>query len=233
MNKKALLGAQVNAKALKKIRDNIQLKSPHPEKVRIIAITKTFSYKAIQEAYAQDILDIGENKIQELEKKINKQTKPRNLQIHFIGHLQTNKAKKAVMLCDYIQTIDSLKIAKAINKEAIKINKKQKAYIQINVGDDPNKHGFSTAEIFTACAAIKRMTNIKIKGIMTMLPQQINEKQIKKLYITTTEIANEIRRAHFKLCTETSMGMSKDYQIALACGATNIRIGTRLYGKRQ
>ena len=110
MNKKVLPGGQINAEALKKIRDNIQLKSPHPEKVKIIAITKTFSYKAIQEACTQDILDIGENKIQELENKINKQTKPPNLKIHFIGHLQTNKAKKAVMLCDYIQTIDSLKM---------------------------------------------------------------------------------------------------------------------------
>ena len=233
MNKKALPGVQINAKALKKIRANIQLKSPHPEKVRIIAITKTFSYKAIQGAYTQNILDIGENKIQELEKKINKQAKPRNLKIHFVGHLQTNKAKKAVMLCDYIQTIDSLKIAKAINKEALKINKKQKAYIQINVGNDPLKHGFSATEIFKACARIKKMTNLHIKGIMTILPQQINEKQTKKLYFKTTEISNKIRKTYFTTCTETSMGMSEDYNLALACGATNIRIGTKLYGKRQ
>ena len=119
---------KINNEELKKIIKNIELKSPHPKKVKIIAITKEQGSQAIKAAQKEKLYNIGESRIQELEKKLTKQTKKKNLKIHLIGHLQRNKAKKAVKLCHYIQTVDSIKIAKKINEEALKINKKQKIY---------------------------------------------------------------------------------------------------------
>ena len=128
MNKQPLKEELLKVKELKKIYYNIKMLSSPPrgnKPARIIAITKTYPYKAIEEAYKNGIRDIGENKIQELETKTKNKKIPKELKIHMVGHLQTNKAKKAVKLCDYIQSIDSLKIAKAVNTEARKTETRQ------------------------------------------------------------------------------------------------------------
>mgnify|MGYP001385721260 CR=1 FL=1 len=223
---------QLNQIELKKILENIKKNSLYPQKVQIIAVTKTLSYEAIKAAYKNNILNVGESKIQEIEKKTQKKEKLKNLKIHLIGHLQRNKAKKAVLLCDYIQSVDSIKIAEKINKEASLINKIQKIYLQINIGEDDQKHGFSVSQIFSKCDQITQMSNLQVVGIMTILPQAISEQKIKKLFLKTKQIKDKIEKTVCTTCTELSMGMSGDYKIALKMGATNIRIGTRLYGKR-
>jgi len=224
---------ELNALQLEKILKNIKHKSLYPDQVQIIAVTKTLNYSAIISAYKNNIFNIGESKIQEIESKLKKIETLKNLKIHLIGHLQSNKTKKAVLLCDYIQSVDSIKIAKKINKEAKLINKTQKIYLQINIGKDEKKHGFSTQEIFEKCLQIKKMSNLKVVGIMTILPQAISQEKTKKLFLNTKKIKEEIQQKFFKTCKELSMGMSGDYKIALKAGATNIRIGTRLYGKRK
>tara|TARA_B100000965_G_scaffold8180_1_gene6355 strand:+ start:30497 stop:31177 length:681 start_codon:yes stop_codon:yes gene_type:complete len=226
------LTEQLNQIELKKILENIKKNSLYPQKVQIIAVTKTLSYEAIKAAYKNNILNVGESKIQEIEKKTQKKEKLKNLKIHLIGHLQRNKAKKAVLLCDYIQSVDSIKIAEKINKEASLINKIQKIYLQINIGEDDQKHGFSVSQIFSKCDQITQMSNLQVVGIMTILPQAISEQKIKKLFLKTKQIKDKIEKTVCTTCTELSMGMSGDYKIALKMGATNIRIGTRLYGKR-
>ena len=110
-NKKSQQETLLNKKELKEITRNIQKQSPYPKRVKIISVTKKQPYQAIKEAYLRGIKNIGENRIQELESKIKKKKMPQDLNIHLIGHLQSNKAKKAVRLCDYIQSIDTLKIA--------------------------------------------------------------------------------------------------------------------------
>ncbi len=223
---------QLNQIELKKILENIKKNSLYPQKVQIIAVTKTLSYEAIKAAYKNNILNVGESKIQEIEKKTQKKEKLKNLKIHLIGHLQRNKAKKAVLLCDYIQSVDSIKIAEKINKEASLINKIQKIYLQINIGEDDQKHGFGVSQIFSKCDQITQMSNLQVVGIMTILPQAISEQKIKKLFLKTKQIKDKIEKTVCTTCTELSMGMSGDYKIALKMGATNIRIGTLLYGKR-
>tara|TARA_Y100001970_G_scaffold52238_1_gene66008 strand:+ start:1201 stop:1881 length:681 start_codon:yes stop_codon:yes gene_type:complete len=226
------LTEQLNQIELKKILENIKKNSLYPQKVQIIAVTKTLSYEAIKAAYKNNILNVGESKIQEIEKKTQKKEKLKNLKIHLIGHLQRNKAKKAVLLCDYIQSVDSIKIAEKINKEASLINKIQKIYLQINIGEDDQKHGFGVSQIFSKCDQITQMSNLQVVGIMTILPQAISEQKIKKLFLKTKQIKDKIEKTVCTTCTELSMGMSGDYKIALKMGATNIRIGTLLYGKR-
>ncbi len=223
---------ELNTLELEKILSNIKHISPHPQKVKIIAVTKTLNYSAIQSAHRNSLFHIGESKIQEIEKKFQQQPKLKNLKIHLIGHLQSNKTKKAVLLCDYIQSVDSIKIAKKINKEALLIKKIQKIYLQINIGEDNKKYGFNINHIFSECFKIKKMSNIQVVGVMTILPQAISQQKTKNLFLKTKKTKEEIQQTFFNTCQELSMGMSEDYKTALAAGATNIRIGSRLYGQR-
>jgi hypothetical protein len=232
-NKKSQHEALLNKEELKKIFQSIEKQSPYSKRVKIIVVTKKQPYQAIEEAYRAGIKNIGENQIQELENKIKNKKLPIDLKIHLIGHLQTNKTKKAVKMCDYIQTVDSIKIAEKINKEAKKIKKKQKIYLQINIGEDPQKYGFFKKNIMEACQKIVQMENVEVRGIMTILPFSISKEKTTKLYKQTSKTCGLIKEKHIQTCTEISMGMSRDYRRAISCGATNLRIGTKLYGRRK
>jgi len=229
----SLLEGQVDKKQLKKIKEEILKISNPPQKIKIIAVTKNRPLSSILSAYENKIFDIGENKIQELELKIKNQTIPKVINIHFIGRLQTNKVKKAVGLCDYIQSVNSSRLLKKINKEAQKINKIQKIYLQVNIGKDEKKQGFEKEEVFKKAKEFLDYKNIAIKGLMTILPQELTQKQKRNLYRKTYKIQQKIQKQYFKDCLSLSMGMSDDYIEALNEGATEIRIGTKLYGKRQ
>ena len=227
-----MLRGKINAESLSQINKDIEELSPHPQKVKIIAVTKNFSFSAVQEALKYNIINIGENKIQEFEHKQKNKKIPRVTITHFIGRLQRNKVKKAVRLFNIIQSIDSLKIAEKVNKEAEKIHKKQKIYLQINIAKDPTKQGFREKEIYEACKKIKEMKNLEVLGTMTIIPQEKDKKRKKTLFQKITKITKKIKTKHLPTCLETSMGMSQDYKEALESGATNIRVGTKLYGKR-
>ena len=149
---------------------------------------------------------------------------------HLIGHLQTNKTKKAIELFNVIQTVDSIKLAEKINKKTTQ--KKQRIYIQINIGNDQNKFGFLKKEIYQKIEKIKCMKKLKIEGIMTILPQLSNTKTTEKLFAQTRKVFEKTKSSISPSCKYLSMGMSGDYIYALKQGATHIRIGTLLYGSR-
>ena len=194
----------------------------------MIAVTKTQPAEKINEAIQNGIKIIGENKIQEAEEKFEKLDQ--KIEKHFIGHLQRNKTKKAVRLFDVIQTVDSQKIIKNINKEAKKIEKKQKIMLQVNVGRDERKYGFLLEELNEV--ELKDYKNIEIIGIMTIPPQNKTDQELREIFKSTKRIQEEIKKT-IKTCKETSMGMSGDYMLAIKEGATYIRIGTNLFGKRK
>tara|TARA_A100001011_G_C14320485_1_gene850347 strand:- start:3559 stop:4143 length:585 start_codon:yes stop_codon:yes gene_type:complete len=194
----------------------------------LIAVTKTQPAEKINEAIQNGIKIIGENKIQEAEEKFEKLDQ--KIEKHFIGHLQRNKTKKAVRLFDVIQTVDSQKIIKNINKEAKKIEKKQKIMLQVNVGRDERKYGFLLEELNVV--ELKDYKNIEIIGIMTIPPQNKTDQELREIFKSTKRIQEEIKKT-IKTCKETSMGMSGDYMLAIKEGATYIRIGTNLFGKRK
>ena len=202
------------------------------KETKIIAVTKTLSIKAVEAAIQNNIYIIGESRIQETEQKYKDYKKRDRIELHLIGHLQSNKTKKAVKLYDVIQTVDSEKIIKKINQEAIKINKKQKIYVQINIGKDPNKKGIKENEIKPICSLINKLTNIILEGIMVVLPQGISKEKTYKLYQRTKKIQEKTQQT-IKTCTQTSMGMSADYIEADQAGATHIRLGTILFGQRK
>ena len=221
-----LQNREINKKNLQKIQLKIK------KKTKIMAVTKTLSSLAIDSAISNKIFLRGENKIQETEKKIKNYKNRKKVKIHLIGHLQSNKTKKAVKVFDVIETVDSLKILNKIDKEALKCKKVQKIYIQINIGKDKSKHGFLEKEAYDACKQAKKKENIINKGVMTILPNKINKEKQKKLYAKMKKIQTKIAKEIDQRCTNLSMGMSGDYEIASKEGSTQVRIGTFLYGER-
>ena len=216
---------------LKLLFQNIQKHSPHPSKVKIIAVTKGFSHKAILSALSHKIKTIGENKVQEF---LNKKTKIKNqkFESHLIGHLQSNKIKKAVQLFNVIQTVDSIELAKKINTHIRDNNQTQRIYIQINIGNDPKKFGFCIKNILNKIEEIENMKNLIIEGTMTILPHLKDVQLTEKYFSRMRDISKQIRNKTSPSCSNVSMGMSRDYIYALKQGATHIRVGTLLYGNR-
>ena len=201
-------------------------------KTKIVAVTKTKPKEAISLAIKNKIYKIGENRIQEAEKKLANFPERKKIELHLIGELQTNKIKKAVKVFDTIQTVCRIKTIDKINKEAQKINKKQKIYLQINISKDPQKKGIKEKDVEFFYKHIKTKKNIKLSGVMTILKKGLDKTTIKNFYKKTKKIQEQIKK-EIPTCKEASMGMSKDYKIALLQGATEVRIGTALFGERK
>ena len=211
-----------------RISNEIKLAAPN-KNITLLAVTKTHPIETIKNAQLLGIRCFGENKVQEAETKAPHISN--SSELHFIGHLQSNKVKKAVQLFDVIQTTHSLKLAEKINIQAKKINKTQRIYCQINIGNDPNKTGFFLEGFHKNIHQIINQPNLSLEGIMTILPINISTQQTKNLYVQTRKITNNIEKK-YNLDSQISMGMSNDYLLAIECGATIIRIGTKLFGKR-
>jgi PLP dependent protein len=184
--------------------------------IKICCVTKYSSPEEINIIIGLGAKIIGENKIQDAIKKI---PKINPVEKHFIGHLQSNKVKKAIELFDVIQTIDSLKIAKKINKLT---EKEFPIMIQVNIGKDKQKKGFLEEDLDTAIKEIKKLPKLKILGLMTIIPKT-NEEKTRDYFRRMKKLNDSFE---FK---ELSMGMSQDYKIAIEEGATIIRIGSAIF----
>ena len=202
-----------------------------PYTPRIIAVTKYFDESKIIEAYEAGLRDFGENKVIEAIEKVQRLPKEvrENSNIHLIGHLQTNKVKKAVGNFDYIHSIDSLKLAEAVSKEALEKRITQKILLQINNANEEQKFGFSKEELFRDFESIKNLKGIEIVGIMNMAPFGLEPNELSKLFNDIKSLRDELEKELNCKLKEISMGMSGDYKEAVVAGATMIRIGRRLF----
>ena len=202
-----------------------------PYKPNIIAVTKYFDENAMIEAYNAGLRDFAESRAIEAVEKINNlPTDVRNnSRFHFIGHLQTNKVKKVVPNFDYIHSVDSLKLAKAISDEAKAIGKVQKILLQVNNANEEQKFGFSKDKIFEEFPKIKALPSIEVAGIMNMAPLGASEEELNKLFGDVFNIKKELEKEFNCELKELSMGMSQDYKIAVKNGSTMLRIGRRLF----
>ena len=224
----------INVHALNEIKSDIMRFSPYPDLVNIIAVTKNFNISAIKSAAINNITLIGENRVQEYIKKIQNFTElEQKIESHLIGKLQTNKVNKAVGTFDFIHTVDSLKLAIKIDSRAQKIGITQPVFIQLNIGNDPNKTGFNQTDLYEAAEKIQKLNNIHLTGIMTILPYGLDNQQNQKYFYETRHIKENIQQKVSPTCKFLSMGMSGDYIEALKEGATHIRVGTKLYGTRK
>ncbi len=204
--------------------------------VTLIAVTKTFPAEYVREAInTGKVFDIAESKIQESLPKFEVLSNDLNgINKHFIGHLQSNKAKKAVLNFDLIQSLDSIELANVINKYAKEINKIQKCLIELKISNEKTKYGVSKekiVEIYEHC--IKNCENIRICGIMTIAPYFEDKEQVRPYFKMANniflDIKNKVNDKNFNIL---SMGMSEDFEIAIEEGSNMVRIGTSIFGER-
>ena len=195
-----------------------------------VAVSKTKPIEEITKIYDLGHRNFGENKVQELEFKY--ESLPKDIKWHMIGHLQSNKVKKVIPIVSLIHSVDSLKLLKTINKESKKIDKTMDCLIQVNISNENSKFGFIKKELeFLNQDFLNDFKYIKIRGLMGMASFTNNEKQIRKEFQYLKEIFDDFNTTldDFNIL---SMGMSNDYNIALEYGSNMVRIGSKIFGKR-
>lgn len=200
---------------------------------RIVAVTKYYTADAIVQAYNAGLRDFGEARANDAISKIISlpDDMRRESKFHFIGHLQSNKAKKVVQYFDYVQSVDSLHIAKVISDYAIELNKIQNILLQVNISEEPQKFGFKIDELKEEMDELLNLKGIKISGIMCMAPLDADNDTLNSVFSKARELKDELNSKYQIDMTELSMGMSDDYKIALENGATIIRLGRLLFNK--
>jgi len=209
---------------LKSIDDELKIKIKNNKLPIIIAVSKTFQPSSILPLLDHGHIHFGENKVQEaLDKWIDLKKNFTNIKLHMIGKLQTNKVKFAIPLFDYIHSLDSIKLANKISEEQIKKNKKPKIFIQINIGNEDQKSGINYSEIRDFYKICVEDLNLDIIGLMCLPPKNNTTSEY---FIKMQELAKDIN------ITDLSMGMSNDYLNAVKNGATFVRIGSKIFGKR-
>ncbi len=211
------------------IKEVIYKEAGEPQVVKIIGATKGVDIERIKIAYENGIKIFGENRVQEAEKKIFSFKEP---EWHMIGHLQTNKVKKALNLFDMIQSVDSVKLAQEINRRAHKLNKKIKILLEVNTSGEETKYGFRREELLREFEKILDLKNLDIKGLFTIGPYPPDERRSRKSFSELRELRDKLETEYNLELKELSMGMSEDFIYALKEGATMIRLGRIIFGER-
>ncbi|NEP01136.1 MAG: YggS family pyridoxal phosphate-dependent enzyme [Symploca sp. SIO2E9] len=211
-----------------------KLRQQLPAQVRLIAISKKVSVEAMREAYAAGVRDFGESRIQEAEEKITKLQDLPDLTWHLIGHLQSNKAKKALEQFQWIHSCDRLELAQRLNRLAAELSLRPQVCLQVKILPDPSKHGWSVPQLLADLAKLEQCQALQIRGLMTILPLGLSPQESLEVFERTRELADKIRQqnwSHLEM-QELSMGMSSDYSLAVQAGATMIRLGRTIFGER-
>jgi PLP dependent protein len=228
----------VLAANLEAVKDRIQRAAQDcgrlPASVRLVAVSKTVDAKRVREAIQAGVTILGENYIQEAREKFNA-LYDQAVAWHFIGHLQTNKAKYAVRMFDLIHSVDSLKLAAALNKEASKRDIVQDILIQVNLSGEATKSGVSADEVGPLLEKIAALEHIRVRGLMTMPPFFDDPESARPFFEALSALRDRLGRtptANADL-QELSMGMTDDFEAAIKAGATLVRIGTAVFGQRR
>jgi len=202
-----------------------------PYQPNIIAVTKYFDENAIIDAYYAGLRNFGESRVIEaIEKiKILPEEVKKNSKFHLIGHLQSNKVKKAVGNFYLIHSVDSFKLAEMISQEAEKIGIVQNVLLQLNNADEKQKFGFSKEELLEEFGRITELKGIKILGLMNMAPINASEHELEKLFSDVVQVRDLLEKKYNCELKEISMGMSQDYKLAALKGSTMLRLGRKLF----
>lgn len=201
--------------------------------VRLVAITKQVGIEPMREAYAAGIRDFGENRLQEALTK-QEQLDLADLSWHFIGHIQKNKAKKIVEHFDWIHSVDSLALATRLDRLAGELNLRPKALLQVKILPDPDKYGWTVAELWQDLRQLNQCQHLDVRGLMTILPLGLTSDEVLQAFKDLRTLAKTIAEKDYANLSmqELSMGMSGDYKWALEAGATQIRLGRIIFGER-
>lgn len=202
------------------------------DEVRLIAVSKTKPLPMLQEAYDAGCRDFGENKVQEIMDKYDRM--PGDVRWHMIGHLQRNKVKYIVDKVCMIHSVDSLRLAEEISREAVKKGVVVSILVEVNVAGEESKFGIDTQGAQMLVQEIAKLPGIAVKGLMTIAPNVQNQEDNREVFRKLKQIAVDIKQKNIdNVCMdELSMGMTGDYEVAAAEGATYVRVGTGIFGER-
>ena len=221
----------------------------NPADVQLMAVTKTMPVQIIQQAIADGATLLGENRVQELAEKSFVLRTPSlpatagapsirgsqgNVALHLIGHLQSNKVSKAVQHADMIQSVDSLKIAREISKACVKQNKEMPVLVEVNMGRDPAKHGFFAEQVHDTLCEIATLPYLKVHGMMTIPPIFDKKSETAQIFLQMYRLFLDMRGKKMDNISMDvlSMGMSDDFDLAVAHGSTLVRVGSAIFGSR-
>ncbi len=213
---------------LQNILTEIQNGNNFGEKITLVGATKTIDVNSINNAISLGLKVVGDNKVQEF---IEKSPFINNAEFHFIGHLQTNKVKYLIGKVSLIHSVDSLRLAQEIAKQSAKKNVTTNILIEVNVGGELSKSGISISDTESFYKEVKKLQNIKIKGLMAMLPKNSDNSLLKNLCL---QMRNEYEKIRLQdsAFEFLSIGMSNDYKIAIENGSNMIRLGSKIFGER-
>ncbi len=202
------------------------------EEVTLIAVSKTKPVSMLEEAYGLGVRVFGENKVQELVEKYD--TLPEDIEWHMIGHLQRNKIKYIIGKAALIHSVDSLRLAEAIDKEAAKQNTAARILIEVNVAREESKFGLMPEAVPEFVDKVSEFAHLKVEGLMTIAPFVENPEENRPIFAYLRKLSVDIakKNAHNTNMSVLSMGMTNDYQVAVEEGATMVRVGTGIFGER-
>jgi len=206
----------------------------NPEDVTLVAICKTFSVEAISEAIAAGLRIFGENRVQEAEPKIQALDPANGLEWHLVGHLQSNKAKRAVQLFEVIQSLDSIKLAQKLNQACVELGKSVSVLIQVNLGLEATKSGASREQVEEIVDQVASLPGLRLDGLMTIPPFFEDADRSRPFFAELRALRDRIESARPGSLgrKHLSMGMSHDFRPAIEEGATIVRVGTAIFGVR-
>ncbi|MGH2792283.1 MAG: YggS family pyridoxal phosphate-dependent enzyme [Actinomycetota bacterium] len=221
------------AERLKAVRSSIEaaaLRSGRgPSAVTLVAVSKTWPADVALEAIRAGVTDLGENRAQEFKEKVA--LLEGKARWHFIGHLQTNKVRQVVGACELIHSVDRRALAEAIDRRASTRGLVQDVLIEVNVAGDPNKHGIEPGKAVALAAEVDALAGLRVRGLMTMPPYPEDPEESRPYYKELAALSEQLLE-ELPQAAELSMGMSRDFEIAVEEGATLVRIGTAIFGPR-
>jgi PLP dependent protein len=200
-----------------------------PASVKLVAVSKYATVSAIREAYDAGIRDFGESKVQDTQKKQQELQDLKDITWHMIGHLQSNKVRAAIQCFDWVHSIDRVSIAQQMDHLITETGKSPNICLQVKLASDPQKSGWYESELMLDLAAIKQCKNLRVLGLMTILPLGLDELEAASIFLKASSLAEKLRLEGFSDLQHLSMGMSGDYHIAVKSGATIVRIGNLIF----
>jgi len=228
-----MVGIEENLKIVQKRITEVALKTGRqPGDITLVAVTKTVASDLINQAIAGGVSVIGENRVQEAAQKLPEITG--GVKWHLIGHLQSNKAKKAVEMFSLIHSVDSPDLAREIGRRALEANKVQEVLLEVNTSGEPQKYGFGLEEVPDALNGIKDIEGIKVMGLMTVGPLTEDDQRVRKAFRRLRIIFQEAAKLNLPnvQMKHLSMGMSGDFETAIEEGSNMVRIGSAIFGSR-
>jgi len=217
-------------KVMERIREAARRTGRDPGEVKLVAVSKTVTLARIREAIAAGVSILGENYVQEAQKKIEEIGRP--VAWHFIGHLQSNKAKYAVRLFDMIHSLDSVPLCEELNRRAEQAGKIVKVMVEANLSGEAAKFGTEEGKLFNLAGRIRDLDHLSLEGLMTMPPYFDSPEMSRPYFIRLRELKEKVVQAGIPI-QELSMGMSNDFEVAIEEGATYVRVGTAIFGPRK